>query len=629
MLKKQSSIEIPNDVYCKIIEHGNELLQFPNTPDLYFVINICGENITYSKLAYCQLCQKVLAISNQSTSNGVKHYASIHLKKNSRNSMNCTLKCICKHILFSNRPLSDLRSKYYKDILPERHQSMKTIIKNIHVGLLQKIKEILNDVPFLSLTADEWSNDNQKYLGVQAYYYENSKINTIALSHKPLDRTDATWIAQTIQEIIDFYSISNKIIAITTDTDSTICAAVRILGIPWIPCAAHLLNLILKKFIHSIPNVNSIMNTAGCYRRSLAFTQFAIDNDKENKYPHVIRSYTEIRWYSFFQTILDIAEAAPIIEKFQESDKYDLAHKFEEIDLVNCKSLINLSKKVILIYEIFQQTTNPVLCYVEHCFKMLENEMDLISDQFEIAYLEYVEQKNAYFNKHNYYITKQYKIGILLNPNLSKDDFLYYHDYFSEVEKEINNAISANNQIVTCFNKRVQSNQRNPRGRPRTKLFIENLTNTVVSQDKEKLNDEHSDEVSISSSQPTQIISNPFDEITSVETYFNSLYLDHFTEKSEYQKWDETKQPTKASIYQYWDSLQNIYPLLSKYALKFLIGQGTTVVTERGFYQASRIVESSNRQYKPSKLEALVMIRLNSEISEKIFDEIYITESTE
>ncbi|CAG8745635.1 39805_t:CDS:2, partial [Gigaspora margarita] len=125
---------------------------------------------------------------------------------------------ICNHIvtkliIAQNLPLS-LVEKKVKNLIDDGFKRICTALYNN-----------LQQANTVSLTADMWTAySHNSYLGITV-----------------------TWINKNIQDILEFWNLRNKVFLITTDSSTNIKLACSKLDVKWVPCSAHILNLIVQK----------------------------------------------------------------------------------------------------------------------------------------------------------------------------------------------------------------------------------------------------------------------------------------------------------------------------------------------------------------------------------------------
>ncbi|XP_039302645.1 E3 SUMO-protein ligase ZBED1 isoform X3 [Solenopsis invicta] len=142
----------------------------------------------------------------------------------------------------------------------------KTFTEKIIPGIFEeasiKLKNILINIDWLSLTTDLWTSINsESYITLTCHFlYENELKSCVLDTSVMMGQHTAKDIACHIQTILDHWTITkNKIVCITTDNGSDVKAACTILQIRNLPCYAHTLNLVIKDAIKENKDFDAIV----------------------------------------------------------------------------------------------------------------------------------------------------------------------------------------------------------------------------------------------------------------------------------------------------------------------------------------------------------------------------------
>lgn len=139
----------------------------------------------------------------------------------------------------------------YLELIPSRRMLTSKMLPDLYMSTKQKIQQIINDTNHISITSDIWTSMNvDSYLTVTAHMYDNDfKLKTFVLTTEKLDKNHtAQYIYEILRKILENWNITNKVIAVVTDSGANIKAAIKKLeGIHHIPCTAHQLNLVVSK----------------------------------------------------------------------------------------------------------------------------------------------------------------------------------------------------------------------------------------------------------------------------------------------------------------------------------------------------------------------------------------------
>ncbi|CAG8542546.1 6347_t:CDS:10, partial [Scutellospora calospora] len=167
---------------------------------------------------------------------------------------------IPKKLVADSKPLNIIQNKHFQ-------QFINAFDLAFNIPDIKLVKQVINraydySVPLLrdylkknivkvSFTIDFWTARNQQgYLGITCAYIDNSfKLNevTLAIQYVQYPHT-ADNIYETIEKVIKYWELTNKVFSITTDNALNIKKAVKKLnGVMWQRCSAHTLQLIIGK----------------------------------------------------------------------------------------------------------------------------------------------------------------------------------------------------------------------------------------------------------------------------------------------------------------------------------------------------------------------------------------------
>lgn len=113
----------------------------------------------------------------------------------------------------------------------------------------ESLKKELENVCYLALTSDIWSSDsNKSFVSVTAHFIEQTRLKSVVISTSEIkENHTAENIAIAIQEVMDQWKISSKVVAIVTDNAAAMKKAVsECLNKQNHFCVAHTLNLAVK-----------------------------------------------------------------------------------------------------------------------------------------------------------------------------------------------------------------------------------------------------------------------------------------------------------------------------------------------------------------------------------------------
>ena len=114
------------------------------------------------------------------------------------------------------------------------------------------LKRVLAKIDYISLTTDLWKNKCLKYFLILTAHFFDKHLNykSIIIGFKKFQKThDAVHIKRFILNELNILEITNKVVSITTDNESTVKQATTNLtsSCERISCMCHNLNLAAKK----------------------------------------------------------------------------------------------------------------------------------------------------------------------------------------------------------------------------------------------------------------------------------------------------------------------------------------------------------------------------------------------
>jgi len=179
-----------------------------------------------------------------------------------------------------NLSYSMVNSREMKDMMGALHpgysmasvETLKSILEQQTKIVNAKVRTYLQtNLVAGSLSADGWTAVNgDAYFGLLLHFIDDGGVHqTVLLSALPKTGSQtAIALATRIREILDLWGLTSeysnpltkrKIKWFTSDTTNVMPATVRDLGFEWIPCFAHVLNLIVQDALKSSPVIRDIL----------------------------------------------------------------------------------------------------------------------------------------------------------------------------------------------------------------------------------------------------------------------------------------------------------------------------------------------------------------------------------
>lgn len=155
-----------------------------------------------------------------------------------------------------------LDSRYLEHI-PSRRTLSRKIMPELNTSIKNKIKIVFNATSYVAITTDICTSINtESFLTVTAHTYDKDYVlKTFILTTEKLDRNHtAQYIYEVLTKVFEEWEINNKIGAIVTDSGANIKAAIKKFnGVPYIPCTAHKLNLVVTQAFQNQRVTNEVI----------------------------------------------------------------------------------------------------------------------------------------------------------------------------------------------------------------------------------------------------------------------------------------------------------------------------------------------------------------------------------
>ena len=132
---------------------------------------------------------------------------------------------------------------------------------------VEELKTELNNVKFvsLSLTTDLWSSLNsESYIGVSCHYYTDvyELRSCVTEAKQIVGQHTAELIAEKLGEVVEFWDLTGKVVAIITDNAANMKAAIRLVGSRHFSCFAHTLHLAVTQALDSVDEFSQLREEA-------------------------------------------------------------------------------------------------------------------------------------------------------------------------------------------------------------------------------------------------------------------------------------------------------------------------------------------------------------------------------
>ncbi|GES98504.1 zinc finger BED domain-containing protein 1-like [Rhizophagus clarus] len=487
-------------------------------------------------------------------------------------------------ILLTTQPLSTITQKAYIEhmyiIDPQftvpGEKKLRMMIARSYGYNKEKLKLLLKTAQSISLTTDLWSSRSKHgYLGLTATWInKNFEIMDVLLeiSYFPIPHT-AKAIIESIKNAMQKWEIENLVISITTDNGANVVAAIRDLTpIKRLSCAAHTLQLAISKGLKVVENLVSHISTRwnssylACDR--LIFLQYAV-----------------------LQLSVNLSCSLISEEKTDGIRLKKIMIKDNEWELLDELYLTNFLKPSDNSYEVLEDSDDNTINsdIVEEKSSQIEVDYSNISEV-----LKNVKNKIYLGLKHYWAMPDEFGImAALLDPRYKDLNFI--------TDEETKVKIHSSLQIQYDQLKREMQQQTSTPPSPTISTISTTSTSSTPSmrslhEHQERRQQKVKKVLQIKES--STLSSAIADEIT---TYFLLPVA------------RENKNPLD-----WWKSKQEIFPVLSIIARKYLEIPATSVASERLFSNAGNHITAKRSLLDPALLGKMVFLKRNMKTMDHI-----------
>ena len=153
--------------------------------------------------------------------------------------------------------------------------------EQIACKIKSKMRFLLSCSSFISVAVDEWSDlSRRRFLGLTARCLHDGQAKTYFLSLTKINsiHLDGVELNNIFNELLDNYTIKNKVMAAVSDNCNLMKSSFSHSGIIRLPCACHLINILLKAFIApSEAIIQEITSACRCIKTSVCYTALKDD----------------------------------------------------------------------------------------------------------------------------------------------------------------------------------------------------------------------------------------------------------------------------------------------------------------------------------------------------------------
>ncbi|CAH2002487.1 unnamed protein product [Acanthoscelides obtectus] len=232
---------------------------------------------------------------------------------------------LVRMIVKEYQPISIVEDKEFKKFvnmlnpgysLPTRKTISQTLIPNLYLSELEKLKNRMQYVSAANLTVDSWTSiNNENFIGVTVHFFSDDLNLSSALLNCECygERHTAENLSKFLLDTVKEFNMENKIAACTTDNAPNMIAAVRRCQWRHLPCFAHTLNLVVQEAIKEIgQTIKKVKSIVEFFKRSLqAQSRLTHIQEQMSLPPRKLKQDVETRWNSTYMLsrIMEVKEA--------------------------------------------------------------------------------------------------------------------------------------------------------------------------------------------------------------------------------------------------------------------------------------------------------------------------------
>jgi len=170
---------------------------------------------------------------------------------------------VFRWLMQSHHPFSYVNDPLFKEMMIAAHPgyrplSVESLKKRVSIEveeINEKLKKkIHSEMVAASLSADAWTGGDHSYFGILLHLIDSRGVaHIVLLDASPKDNgQSAEDLTERTKKVLSTWGlmkndkIDPRIKYLVTDTTNTMPKFAKVLGLPWIPCLAHVLNLIVK-----------------------------------------------------------------------------------------------------------------------------------------------------------------------------------------------------------------------------------------------------------------------------------------------------------------------------------------------------------------------------------------------
>jgi hypothetical protein len=457
-------------------------------------------------------------------------------------------------------------------------QAMSDFAQTARGEVMVKLINLLSKCETIVLTFDEWADKNLvKYLGVKVLTLSDANIYKVySLSHFPIEENpDALNLSRIIDKILKSYNIrdATQLVYAVTDTTAVMPRTVTNLRLTHLPCWCHVLNLMLTDILEEFKGegqndkpLDPLFTAVGSVKKSQKFRQLLRDANYQS-----IPTYCPCRWYSLWKLLRNAIGVQDELNQFLSKKKHAVISEGTWALAANLLDVVSTFRNCTEKLESDSFGSISYVLLVRHMLTLITNEhrsCTEIADGWRNALQRHW---NRWFSG----LPREIVImAAFLNPAVNLDLLMTadeHADAIKVVEKRLKELKKAGSPGSS--QKSESRTDRMPRS-PERGITVDDIKPRQEGQ---------------------------YDEMGSFITARRNASINSGTD-----------------LLDWWRVNRDLFPMLWKLAMEVLTIPASSAASERQFSRAKRISSDKRRSLKPNKLQALVFLAENFDLTQEV-----------
>jgi hypothetical protein len=448
--------------------------------------------------------------------------------------------------------------------------TVSNLANEAKIGVTRKLTKRLRDFSNFSLAFDDWTDCMMnQYMGVKVQAV-GAEYCIFCLDHFPLtaETADAKTLARLLTRIMEKFGITihDQVRRIVTDTTAVMPKTVELLKKKWIPCFAHVLNLMLHDVLEVVhPRIKSLFDAVHMISGSLQWPKLV----KGHKVC-TIPSYCPTRWYSLAKMLTNALRLREEINVFlRDNAKGEQPAVISDATWSYCEQFLSIVESFQNASELLENDDFGSISHVFEARAILDIAFERLNADplFVDAWASAISK---HWDKHVQGATKDLLIrAIYLNPFVMPSACLTIHDR------------ERGEDLLKSDFKKVTSAGRDPPD-----------TNSEEAPKSKYPGATRADLVQSFSAG---------DELSNFMAIRRNALPD-------------------ISLMEWWKQHKAVFPNIWILAAQFLVVPATSAGPERQFSRAKRLKSKKRASMSPTKLQSMVFLGENLAITEEVLE---------